>query len=167
MPIHRPALLKLGGEERYADYESEFDRLLRRSPVQDALGRLVEFPPHACQHVCFKPQNADRYGRAARDVWDPHRAERIPWILPVIQSPDDVRPSQQGPDRECWLALVRPSGLEDAVDERFVVCLQAVSSTEATFLTAFPIERAYWDAVRRGGPAIYPAQDRRSKKRRK
>src|SRR5438105_879132 len=49
MPVNRPPLLRLGGEEAFAAYQREFDRLYRSGPVVDVLGNRVSFPSDACR----------------------------------------------------------------------------------------------------------------------
>jgi hypothetical protein len=155
MPVHRPPMLRLGGEEAFANYQREFDRLYRSGPVKDVFGRLVVFPPDACEHVCFKDQREDRYRRAPR-VWTPERAERIPWILAALTAPEEVRPSHQTDGHQAFLLLVEGDPAAGTAWERFGVYAEPIAAGRAAFVTAFPMDRWYWDAARLKGPRLYP-----------
>jgi hypothetical protein len=156
VPVQRPPLLRLGGEADYAEYEAEFDRLFRVSPVSDILGRRVEFPPHACRHVCFKGEEADPYGRQPRRLWVEERAERIPWILTALQEPTEVRPSHQVAGREAYLLLVPCLPESGRQWERFGVFAEVAASGPVTFLTAYPLDENTWRKARGGGRRLYP-----------
>ncbi len=155
MPVNRPPLLRLGGEEAFAAYRREFDRLYGLGPVTDVLGRRVLFPPDACAHVCFKDQRQDRYRKLPR-VWTPERAERIPWILPALTTPDEVRPSHQTAVHQAFLLLVEADPAVGTTWERFGVYVEPAGAQRVRFVTAFPMDRSYWDAARLKGPRLYP-----------
>ena len=154
MPIERPPLLRLGGEEAFDAYQAEFDRLYRSGPVFDVLGRLVEFPRSACRHVCFKAPEADPYGRLPRDAWSQERAERIPWILEALSNPGtEVRPHLSDPAKQVYLPAVDGEGCPP---EWFFVVVARVGPNSLEFVTAFRVPYDYWFDWRKGGPRIYP-----------
>jgi hypothetical protein len=89
-------------------------------------------------------------------VWTPERAARIPWILPALITPDEVRPSHQPEGHEAFLLLVEGKPSTGTVWERFGVYVEPVAADRVTFVTAFPMEKWYWDAARLKGPRRYP-----------
>jgi hypothetical protein len=154
--VQRLPLLLLGGEAEFTAYQTEFDRLHRAQPVVDVLNRQVEFPPHACRHVCFKGEENDPYGRQPRRVWVQERAERIPWILTALLEPTEVRPSHQVAGREAYLLLVPGAPGSDRQWERFGVFVEVAASGLVTFLTAYPLDESTWRKARAGGRRLYP-----------
>jgi hypothetical protein len=167
MAVKRPALLQLGGQEAFVAYRAEFDRLYRSGAVRDVLGNHVEFPTDACRHVCFKPTEEDPYGRLARDVWSQERAERIPWILVALTDPGiEVRPNPQRPDRLSYILVVDAEPLVGLPQEYFGAVCEPTRSGVVQFVTAFPMDQAYWARWRRAGRRFYPPTPRPRRKKR-
>ena len=164
MAIPRPPLLALDGEEAFAAYQAEFERLYCTQEVRDILGRRVVFPPEACAHVCFKDQRDDRYRKLSR-VWTPERAARIPWILAALLTPQEVRPSHQTEGHQAFLLLVEGDPATGTAWERFGVYVEPTVPGRVLFVTAFPMDRWYWDDARLKGPRLYPPPKPRRKRR--
>lgn len=157
MPVNRPPLLELGGEESFSSYKAAFDRLYSSGRVADVLGNRIEFPPSACRHVCFKPVAEDPYGRLPRQVWAQERAERIPWILLALSDiGTEVRPNVQRPDRLSYALIVEADPIAGLSQEYFGVVTEPTDPGEVLFVTAFPMEHSYWARWRRGGRRLYP-----------
>src|SRR5438128_2282104 len=139
MPIQRPPMLRLGGEEAFGAYQREFDRLYCSSPLTDVLGHRVQFPPQACRHVCFKPVEEDPYSRLPRQDWAQERAERIPWIGAALAAPGtEVRPNIQRPDRYSYILVVEADLTAGWPQEYFGVVTEPVGPGTVEFVTAFP-----------------------------
>jgi hypothetical protein len=165
MSIQRPPLLCLGGEEAFSAYQAEFTRIYGAQPVIDVLGRVVEFLPDACRHVCSKGDPGDYYRKLPRG-WEQARAERIPWIFPTLLTPYEIRPSHQTEGNQVYLlSFPADPGAENAW-ERFGVYVEPISHDRVVFRTAFPMSQAYWDAARLKGPRIYPVPTPKRKRRR-
>lgn len=156
MPVERLPLLRLGGEGAFTAYQAEFDRLYVAGPVEDLLGRRVEFLPSACRHVCFKTAGADPYGRLPRGVWAQERAERIPWILTALTEPEEIRPSHQTEGHQVYLLLVSVDPILGHAWERFGVYVEPAGTKRVIFVTAFPMDAWYWKDAR-----LYPAPKRK------
>lgn len=162
-----PPLLQWGDEEAFDAYRAEFDRLYHSGPVFDVLDRRVIFERapdrperDACCHVCFKDQRDDRYRRLPR-VWDPARAERIPWIRTALVHPYEIRPSHQTEHHQVYLVSGTTATTSGDAWERFGVYVDPIRDKQVRFVTAFPIEKWYWDDARLRGPRIYPEPKRR------
>lgn len=170
-------LLRLGGEDAFEEYRAAFHRLYETAPLRDVLKRLIAFPETACRHVCFKeeegaekPMNSGRFG-ARRVRWVQERAERIPWIGPALTHPGiEIRPDKEPNRQTCaLLARVRVSDESGATerDELFAVIIAEAGTGEGVFVTAFPMERRYWEKARRAGPRLYPPPEPPKAKKRK
>lgn len=158
MPVKRLPLLELGGEDAFPDYEAAFDRIYRAGPVVDVLGNLVEFPPGACRHVCFKPPEADPYGRLPREVWSQERAERIPWIDVALSDPGtEVRPNIARPDRLSYFLTVEADPARGLPVEYYGIVAEPQGPGLMTFITGFPLgDHATFARWRRAGARLYP-----------
>jgi hypothetical protein len=167
MAVKRLPLLQLGGEEAFAAYQAEFDRLYRSGPVTDVLGNRIAFPPYACRHICFKPEEEDPYGRRPRAAWAQERAERIPWIHVALTDPGtEVRPSHQVEGRLAYLLLMEADPAAGYGPQYYGVFVEAISPGQVTFLTAYLLDASTWAKARRGGRRLYPPPEPPKKRRR-
>ena len=157
MAVNRPPLLDLGGEESFAAYQAEFDRVYRNAEVVDVLGQRVLFRQSACWHVCFKPHDDSGYSTAARSIWSPERALRLLWILPALTDPGtEVRPNVSVAMRLSYLLIVSSVPDQYLPQEYYVAITEPGAAGTATFVTAFPIDRDYWQRCRKAGRRLYP-----------
>ena len=159
----RPLFHLPRGEAAFGDYEAAFDQLYRSGPVIDILGRRVIFPKYACKHVCFKGSDNDRYGKSPRTIWDQERADYTPLILPALTDPKtEVRPDHQNKRNYAYLFIISidtENGL--TLVRYYVVVSPGQRNEEVVFNTAYPVNKKYWDAARRGGPTLYPPPKKR------
>jgi hypothetical protein len=159
--------LTLGGEAVFPAYQAEFDRLYRSGPVRDILGQLVEFPADACEHICFKGQEDDPYGKLSR-IWSQERAERIPWILAALSDPEtEVRPNFRHRDRFSYILIVEAEPARSLPREFYGVVTRPLDGGRVEFVTAFPFQFEYWKQMRDGGAPLYPIRARKEKSKRK
>lgn len=163
MPVQFPPLLALGGEEAFAAYQREFDRLYRSEPLRDPLGRLVLFHPDDAAHVCFKDQPGDTRRERPR-IWSPERAARIPWIETALTTPDAIHPSHTMAGRHAYLVEGNLELTTGSIWQRFIVYVEPESARRAQrvrFITAFPPDTVnYWQNVKNKAPRLYPARRR-------
>jgi hypothetical protein len=174
MAVKRPSLLQLGGEEAFAAYEAEFDRLYRSGPITDVLGNRVQFERNpvdrnrnACWHACTQEQEGSLRGQR---IWVQARAERITWILPTLTDPGtEVRPNFQRPDTIAYAAIIEAEPAQGWPQGYFFVVTAPHEPGQVRFVTAFPTTHDYWVRWRRGGRRPYPPPDppKPGRKRRK
>ena len=161
MPIERPPLLCLGGEEAFAAYKAEFDRLYRAGPVLDVLGQLVLFRSEDCRHVCYKEHRDDVYKTGPRGVWKQARAERIPWIYSALTDPrTEVRTDRERAGDLLYLCI-----FDGEPQEPYCVAVHKSGKSEGFFMSAYPVSNQKghpdwskdgWQKKRRKGPVIWP-----------
>ncbi|MCW3100758.1 MAG: hypothetical protein JWL77_6376 [Chthonomonadaceae bacterium] len=153
----RPPFLKLGGEDNFADYQTEFHRLLP-SGLIDFLGNQVNFPPGSCHHICYK-QSDVRSSSSPRDQWRQDRAERIPWIKVALQKPTFICEGS----RPMWVYLVEieQDRGNNLVPELFCVVVDARDVEPETpgtvyFVTGYTISFREWNDKKKNGRWIHP-----------
>jgi hypothetical protein len=160
---HRPLFHLPRGEAAFSAYEAAFDQIYRSGPVIDVLKRRVIFPKYACQHVCFKGSDNDRYGRSPRTIWDQERADYIPLILPALTDPKtEVRPDHQNKRNNAYLFTISIRTETGLIHVRYyVVVSPGQRNEEVVFNTAYPVNKKYWDAAKRAGRTLYPPPAKR------
>jgi len=156
----RPPLLKLHGEEDFALCQAKFGSLYHKEPIYDVLGNKVLFEPSRCDHVCFK-SNDEVWNKGPRKQWSQVRAERIPWILPTLYTPYEVRPDIQisGSNKtKTRLYLLRmDADFETGMAQEYYCVYTSVEGKKLMrFQTAYPVTREKWNSLRRIGPCYYP-----------
>ena len=157
----RPPLLQFGGEDKFADYQAEFDRLFPEGRMIDVLGNEVIFTRDRCEHVCFKSDDAV-WNRGQRNVWSPERAERILWIAEVIANPDFIRIDRLG--IWAYMSQMERDKVNNLPGELYAVTMQVDSVKpgkpgKVYFLTAHPITVARWDRWKVNKPWVYPPDE--------
>lgn len=141
-----PDMHRLGGEDKFGEYQKVFSRLYFSKPVTDVLRRMVVFPGNACRHICFESDYEDRTNKD-RVVWNQERAEHIGWIHLALTAPTEIRWNHQNPLNQAYL-LGFPTNNPVRPIKRYYVSVKPKGPEKVVFLTAFPISQAYWDAAR-------------------
>ena len=154
----RPPLLLLGGPEAYTVYEMEFRLRYQNQFVNDVLGNRILFREHMCRHVCFKSTDNNRYKQGQREVWVQERAEHIPWIIAALSDPGtEMYPNDQDPyNRVNYLIDVQADSVNGYGREYFCVVAEWIDDKTASFITGFPVDRAYWQKCRRVSGRMHP-----------
>jgi hypothetical protein len=174
VPIPRPPLLTLGGEDQFAAYQAEFDRLYHDpanpvAAIRDPSVEFVpvEFAPDACRHVCYEGPEGDPYGKRPR-IWSQKRAERIGWILLALTDPaTEVRPDFQDPRRISYTLIIEADPAQGLPREFYGVITRLLPGNREEFVTGFAFDFAYWRKLRNGGAPLYPLRPRKAKTRKK
>ena len=156
----RPSFLQLGGEDKFAEYQSEFDRLLP-SGFMDVLGNCVIFSRDRCHHICYKSTNT-KWNKGIRDQCRQDRAERIPWIKAALETPKFIRISTG----QIWAYLLEVKGeaQNNLSPELFAVFVNAEKATpenpgEVYFVTGYAVTIREWDEFKKNRPWIYPKNE--------
>ena len=163
MPIERPPLLLLGGEEAFNAYKAEFDRLYRTEPIRAIHpnypeGIAIHFDADRARHVCFAEVKSDRYKQGPR-LWVQERAERIRWIQLALTQPDEVRAGHTDPRNLAYLLtiLANPAGNPPETQERYGVYIERPDREgHARFCSGYPLDEITWMNARKVGPRLYP-----------
>jgi hypothetical protein len=159
----RPPFLQLGGEDKFADYQTEFNKLIP-SIVIDVLGNEVYIARERCHHICFKEEEEG----ASRDQWEQERAERIPFIKAALERPKFICLGE----RRSWVYLYEverdvENGLEP---ELFCVIVDYKNAKpgipgRVRLLTGYRIYNQKWTAFKQNHLQIYPHKPLKPKKK--
>jgi len=165
----RPPLLKLGGPDKFAAYQAEFNRMYSGQHIVDPLGNTVSFGPTDCLHVCYGGESRF-WGDPSH--WKQRRAERIGAIGPAITAPNKMHPDKDYLKRRKYLLYLPPDD-DTQENEFFNVLVEATGKQSLAFITAYDIDQMTYRTYCNVPPRLYPppmigesTQQKRGKKRR-